>query len=102
MVYSQDFDTKTKNTLSSYNVVLDTDSATLSPGQTVTGTVTAIVEDTASCDIPTGDMVVSMATESDYQYTLTNDLGGLKVGDTVQISLHHGQCLVRRGLCPGL
>ena len=86
VVYSQDFDTKTKNTLSSYNVVLDTDSATLSPGQTVTGTVTAIVEDTASCTIPTGDMVVSMATESDYQYTLTNDLGGLKVGDTVQIS----------------
>lgn len=92
ILYSRDFDSKTKNTISAYNVVLDTSSATLAPGQTITAKVTAIVKDTKSCDIPAGDMVLSMATESDYQYTLQHNIGSLKVGDTVKI-----QCTIDSG-----
>lgn len=86
VLYSRDYDNKTKNTISAYNVVLDTDLDELVPGQTITAKVTALTADTASCDIPEGGMVLSMATETDYQYTFGVQIGALKVGDTVTIS----------------
>ncbi len=90
VLHSRDFDTATKNTVSAYNVVLDTDSAELVPGETITATVTAITPDTASCAIPEGGMVLSMATDTDYAYTFGIQVGSLQVGDTVTIDCSVG------------
>lgn len=86
ILYSNDFDTKTKNTISAYNVVLSSDSDELIPGKSITAQVTAIVKDTASCDIPSGSLVLSMATETDYAYTFAHQIGTLQVGDTLTIN----------------
>lgn len=86
ILYSRDFDTRTKNTISAYNVVIRPSSTEIIPGQTITATVESLVPNTASCDIPEGCMVLSMATDTPYQNTLQTQVAALKVGDTVQIS----------------
>lgn len=86
ILYSRDFDTKTKNTISAYNVVLQPDTAELRPGQTMTAKVLSVAADTASCDIPAGCMVLSMATDTAYAYTFSTQIGTLKAGDTVTVS----------------
>lgn len=86
VLYSRDFDSKTKNTISAYNVVLAPSKGTLQVGETITAEVVAIVADTKSCDIPAGGMVLSMATDTMYPTSFAARLGTLKVGDSVSIS----------------
>lgn len=86
VLYSRDYDTKTKNGISAYNVVLKPSSATLKVGQTITAQVTAIAADTASCEIPSGGMVLSMATDTAYPNSMNTCIKTLSVGDTVSIA----------------
>jgi hypothetical protein len=86
VLYSRDYDTKTKNTVSAYNVVLRPSSASLRPNGSVTAEVTAVLADTASCDIPEGCMVLSMANETPYTASFSESIKTLAVGDSVTIA----------------
>ncbi len=86
VLYSNDFDKETKNTISAYNVVLRPSSDRITLGGTLTATVTAVYPAVKSCAIPAGCFVLSMATETDYAYTLQHQLATLKTGDTVTIA----------------
>jgi len=86
VLYSRDYDTKTKNTIPACNVVLKPSAASLSPNGTVTAEVTALAPDTASCDIPEGCMVLSMAVDTPYASSLNETIKTLAVGDTVTIA----------------
>lgn len=85
VLYSGDFDVKTKNTIKAYNVILQPETATLQLGQTIQAKVAAIVPDTASCEIPVGGMVLSMANETAYPDSMQNYIMKLQVGDTITI-----------------
>ncbi len=85
VLYSRDFDTKTKNTISAYNVVLQPERGTLAPNDAITATVTNIVKDAKSCDIPDGGMVLSVATETEFANTMAERIMTLKTGDTITI-----------------
>lgn len=89
ILYSRDYDTRTKNTISAYNVVLRPEAPVLTTEGTVQAEVLTILADTASCDIPEGCMVLSMATDTDYSYTFSTQISTLQVGDlvTVQTSI---------------
>ncbi|MDD3165554.1 MAG: phosphodiester glycosidase family protein [Oscillospiraceae bacterium] len=83
VLYSGDYDAYTKSTVDSYNVVLTPETDKLS----LNGTVSAKVNYTGeceSCEIPAGSFVLSMATETDYTYSL-GLLKALKKGDTISI-----------------
>ena len=86
-LYSRDYDTATKNQISAYNVVLaptaDSETELALPGE-MTLTVTKIVESTASCPIPSGGFVLSIAEKSTYSSALTS-LKSLRVGDSVSV-----------------
>ncbi len=88
VLYSRDYDLKTKNTLKAYNLLLaPTDaerSAELLPQDTLELEVTEIVEDVASCDIPKNGFVLSLANATDYESAL-KQLQALRVGDTVLV-----------------
>ena len=86
VLYSRDYDTKTKNTVSAYNIVLKPSADTLKPDGSITAMVVSVAADTASCDIPEGEMVLSMATDSIYSSTLANRLKPLAAGDVLTIS----------------
>ena len=86
ILYSRDFDSSTKNTISAYNVTLQPDATSIVPGGTITAQVTAITPETASCAIPEGQFVLSMATDTEYPYSFARQIGALQVGDTVTIS----------------
>lgn len=83
-LYSRDYDTRTKNSISAYNVVLQAERDQLRVSDQVQATVTRIVPDTDSCTIPEGCFVLSLATESDYS-TAMEQMKQIAVGDTVTI-----------------
>lgn len=87
-LYSRDYDTATKNTVSAYNVVLepvsDSESELKLSGE-MTLKVTKTVESTASCPIPAGGFVLSIAEKTNYTNVLAN-LKALQTGDRVTIS----------------
>mgnify|MGYP004516255805 CR=1 FL=1 len=87
-LYSRDYDEKTKNAVAAYNVVLTPvpGSATelTLPGE-MTLAVTKIVENTASCPIPEGGYVLSIAEKTTYTTVLAN-LKAFKVGDRLMIN----------------
>ena len=87
-LYSRDYDTATKNTVSAYNVVLepvsDSESELKLSGE-MTLKVTKTVESTASCPIPAGGFVLSIAEKTNYTTVLAN-LKALQTGDRVTIS----------------
>ena len=87
-LYSNDYDTKTKNTVSAYNLVLQPDSqaaAELKLNGTVTARVVRIAEKTASCDIPAGCFVLSVAESSVYTSALTL-MKSIALNDTLTIT----------------
>lgn len=87
-LYSNDYDTKTKNTVSAYNLVLQPDSqsgAELKLNGTVTARVVRIAEKTASCDIPAGCFVLSVAESSVYTSALTT-MKSIALNDTLTIT----------------
>lgn len=86
VLYSADYDTKTKGDTAGYHVLLKADGAAeLELGGEVECTVTRIAENTVSCSIPKGYFVLSLAEEFSYE-PYQNAIRGLEVGDTVTLS----------------
>ena len=85
VLYSGDYDLKTKNKISTYNVVIKPEKTQITTNTHMTAKVVSIHPDTASVDIPSGHMVLSMATDTTYLSSFQSRLGTLKIGDTVQI-----------------
>lgn len=87
-LYSRDYDEKTKNSVSAYNLVLTPASGSKSlltlPGE-MELVVSQIVEKTASCAIPENGFVLAIAESTTYQTALSG-MKALKVGDHVKIS----------------
>ena len=84
-LYSRDYDSRTKNGISSYNVILQAERGQLKVSDQLQATVTQIVSDVTSCTIPEGCFVLSLATETDYT-TAMEQMQQITVGDTVTIS----------------
>ncbi len=84
-LYSRDYDTHTKNKIECYNLVLAPESASIVPGKSFSAQVQSIAQSTASCDIPEGRMVLSIALDTEYQ-TALDSIKGCKVGDKLTIS----------------
>ena len=84
VLYSRDFDEKTKSANPSYNLILTPDSSGVTPGNTVTATVTETVEDVESCDIPAGGMVLAITEESPYE-SADSAIRAAKPGDKLSI-----------------
>lgn len=91
VLYTRDYDSHTKNTISAFNVILQPDEPDLVPGKTITCTVTDVVPDTADCNIPAGCFVLSMATETDYAATLETSLKPLMAGDAATLTISIGE-----------
>lgn len=83
-LYSADYDTRTKNTISAYNLILEADRDELRVSDQLQATVRDIVPDTASCVIPDGCFVLSLATQTDYA-TAMEQMKKIAVGDEVTI-----------------
>ena len=86
-LYSADYDTATKNSVSAYNVILQplTGKAELTMAGTLSATVLGAQEKTSSCQIPEGCFVLSVAEDTRYPSALSA-LQALKTGDVVQIT----------------
>ena len=86
-LYSRDYDTATKSSLKSYNVVLQplSGKAELTMTGTLSATVRAVQDKTASCDIPEDCFILSIAEDSRYASAL-DTMKALKTGDVVQIT----------------
>lgn len=87
-LYSRDYDTKTKNTIPAYNLIL-TPAAGSKTALTLPGelelVVSQIAASTASCAIPEGGFVLSIAEKTTYASALSG-LKALKAGDRLKIS----------------
>lgn len=86
VLYSRDYDTKTRGQISGYHVVLEADATALTLGGQVTARVTKLVEDTKSCAIPRDGFVLSLAEDGGYE-PFQEAIRALSVGDTVTISV---------------
>ena len=89
MLYSPDYDTRTKNTISAYHLILkptSAQSAQLRLGQSVELTVTGIVTDTKSCDIPSDGFVLCVAEQTAYPSALEL-IKSYQLGDKLTISV---------------
>lgn len=84
-LYSRDYDEKTKGAISAYHLVLEPETDALPVEGQVTAQVKKIVADTASCDIPAGGLVLSIATDTVYASALAA-IQQVKVGETVTIT----------------
>lgn len=86
VLYSRDYDTKTKGQTEGYHVLLQADDeAELTLGGEVECTVKKIAENTLSCSIPQGYFVLSVAEDFDYD-PYQDAIRSLKVGDTVTLT----------------
>lgn len=87
-LYSNDYDYKTKNTLSAYNLVLRPTSgkAELSMNCTQDMEIIGVLESLASCPIPDECFVLSIADSSIYAMALEN-MKTLNIGETVTVSV---------------
>lgn len=86
-LYSPDYDTKTKNTISAYNVVLqpvEKSDTALRLNGSIRAKVTGMMDATPSCPIPDGCFVLAIAEGTAYASALKN-LQALKIGDEVTI-----------------
>lgn len=86
VLYSRDYDTKTRGQTEGYHVILHADTTTLSLDGTVSCTVKQIVEKTKSCPIPEDGFVLSLAETFDYE-PFQKAIRSLNVGDTVNLSV---------------
>lgn len=84
-LYSRDYDEKTKNSILAYNLILKPESDALTVSGRVTAKVQRIVADTASCDIPAGCFVLSLATDTAYS-TALEAIQKVQVGETMTIT----------------
>lgn len=87
VLYTRDYDSRTKNTISAFNLVLQPDAPDLTLGETLVCTVTDILPNTADCPIPSGGFVLSMATETSYPGTLENLLKPLEKDQVLTLTV---------------
>ena len=86
VLYSRDYDTKTKGSTEGYHVLLKAeDEAELTLGGEVICTVAKIAEKAVNCSIPNGYFVLSLAEAFDYE-PYQNAIRSLKVGDEVKLT----------------
>ncbi len=88
-LYSRDYDTATKNTVSAYNLVLKPVSGSereLTLSGEMTLEITKIAESTASCTIPAGGFVLSIAEKTSYASVLAS-MKAFQIGDRITISV---------------
>ena len=86
VLYSGDYDTKTKGETAGYHVLLKAEGdAELTLGDEVECTVVKIAKNTVSCSIPQGYFVLSLAEAFSYE-PFQNAIRKLSVGDTVTFS----------------
>lgn len=74
LLYSRDYDTRTKNTIEGYHVIVrpvGSRAAELRLGQTLTVEVIGMVEDTKSCAIPEDSFLLAIANDTVYKSALT-------------------------------
>ena len=74
LLYSRDYDTRTKNTIEGYHVIVrpvGSRAAELRLGQTLTVEVIGMVEDTKSCSIPEDSFLLAIANDTVYKSALT-------------------------------
>ena len=86
VLYSTDYDTKTKGSTQGYHVLLKAEGdAVLTLNDEVECTVTRIAEKTEVCSIPKGYFVLSLAEMFSYE-PYQNAIRALEIGDTVTLS----------------
>ncbi len=81
VLYNRDYDSKTKNTIDAYNLILEVDTDQVVLNGLITATVVGRNE-ASSCDIPAGGMVLSVAKDTLYQ-SLVQRFDEVAVGDTI-------------------
>ena len=94
LLYSQDYDTRTKNTIEGYHVIarpVGSRAAELRLGQTLTVEVVGMVEDTKSCSIPDDGFLLAVASDTAYKSAL-DALKSMVMGQqmTIQVSCASG------------
>ena len=94
LLYSQDYDTRTKNTIDGYHVIVrpvGSRAAELRLGQSLTVEVTGMVEDTKSCSIPEDGFLLAIANDTAYKSALAA-LKGMVMGQqmTIQVTCASG------------
>ena len=94
LLYSQDYDTRTKNTLAGYHVLLrpvGSRAAELRLGQSLTVEVIGMVEDTKSCAIPDDGFLLAVANDTVYKSAL-DALKSMVMGQqmTIQVNCASG------------
>ena len=85
ILYSRDYDTKTKSKVKGYHVILQAEKDKLTLSDKVQATVVDIVENTKSCPIPKGGFVLSLAEDSPIDKFQTA-IRSLKKGDSVTLT----------------
>lgn len=89
LLYSADYDTKTKNTLEGYHVIVRPAGgreAELRLGQSMRVEVIGMTEDTKSCAIPDDGFLLAIANDTVYQ-TALQTLKGFALGQQLTISV---------------
>lgn len=89
LLYSADYDTRTKNTLEGYHVILrpvGSRAAELRLGQSLRVEVIGMVEDTKSCAIPDDAFLLAIANDTIYQTTRAT-LEGMKLGQQLTLNV---------------
>ena len=94
LLYSQDYDTRTKNTIEGYHVIVrpvGSRAAELRLGQSLTVEVVGMVEDTKSCSIPEDGFLLAVANDTAYKSALTA-IKGMVMGQqmTLQVTCASG------------
>ena len=94
LLYSQDYDTRTKNTIEGYHVIVrpvGSRAAELRLGQSLTVEVVGMVEDTKSCSIPEDGFLLAIANDTAYKSALAA-LRGMVMGQqmTLQVTCASG------------
>ena len=94
LLYSQDYDTRTKNTIDGYHVIVrpvGSRAAELRLGQSLTVEVIGMVEDTKSCSIPEDGFLLAIANDTAYKSALAA-LKGMVMGQqmTIQVTCASG------------
>ena len=85
ILYSRDYDTKTKSKVKGYNVILKAEKENLTLSDRVEATVVDIVENTKSCPIHKGGFVLSLAEDSPIDKFQTA-IRSLRKGDSVTLT----------------
>jgi len=85
VLYSRDYDTRTKGAAEAYHVVLEAEKGCLTLNESCRATVVQIVEQTKACSIPKNGFVLSIAEAGTYE-PFQQAMRSLRVGDTVTLS----------------